>query len=552
VSITSLHDSEALSSGVAVRRPVQADSHPVGGAGPAPKPREGARLRRSRAGLTRPGRVALESGRVAEASGGVGGRASHLEPPPETPLPREAIAPWAAVPGPESRNWCRKVGISVYDQEVESLTRLRGHMRSILSRVRRGKGMATVWDAVSYCGRVVPQAGVGEGGELAGARLVRHTCGLHKVCPRCARAKSREDAAMLRRWVESREEAAHLVATVTQKLKARRREGCDLALDRMMESFHRLQRGTKPKHEPDREAYPERWARYWWRTCFTGGHRSVEITCRTKGEDGARFSGFHVHAHLVLECARPPDWWVVQAFPGQGVTAEDEGVRAEWQAVCMEKVWECWRIVSPIHEKQQSERKPWKGTGFIQDNVHVDVADRNRIYQACKYATKPATFKPEELEAEAELEDHADSKLWALVEMFTAVQHRKLQSAWGTWRCWRKEVQGLVPEVAAAELEEEEEAEMVEFEGDEDDVLVGDDGVVEWRPLYGDLQTLVLLAEKGAAIEARPRKDRPLVSWGAAELLEHLERRVRTRPRGGGDEILVSSPMKSSGYVPPY
>lgn len=280
----------------------------------------------------------------------------------------------------------------------------------------------------------------------------------------------------------------------------------------------------------------------------------MEITCRTKGEDGARFSGFHVHAHLVLECASPPDWWVEEAFPRQGVTADDEGVRAEWEAVCMEKVWECWRIVSPIHEKQRSERKPWQGTGFIQDNVHVDVADRDRIYQACKYATKPATFKPEELEAEAELEDHADSKLWALVEMFTAVQHRKLQSAWGAWRHWRKEARGLVPEAVAAELDED--VEIVEPEDlDGDDAQVEGDGVVEWRPLYGDLQTLVLLAKGGGAVAAKPRKDRPSAEWSAADVLDFLERRV-TCPAGGasGGEIVATrgSPQAAGPPLDPH
>jgi len=448
---------------------------------------------------------------------GVAGVPPRLEPNTEIAIPRPSIAPYAAVQTPEARSFLRSCGVRVHDAEREALTSLRAKLEPILRRVPRGKHGRTAWDSVSWCGRVVPQASADS------ARLVHASCGLHKVCPRCAREKSREDAGALRKWVDSLPDDMVLVATVTQVRKSRRRESCSVAIDRLVESFSALRRGTKPKREPDRDKHPQRWARFWWRTCFVGGHRSVEVTYSQRGEkskDGtaARFSGFHAHAHMVLEMAKPPKWWVEREFPG--ITADDEGVLSEWAALCQEMVWACWRIVSPVREVQEVGPK-WVGTALVRDNVHADFADRNRIYQACKYATKPAILNDAEL-LEQHTDDHADSKFHGMVELFRAVRLRKLQSSWGSWIGWRKKVDETTQETQ--EIEEPK----------------------KWLPLRADLAMLLVAAKTGHKI--RPVDSRIPLVFDAHDLLKRIAARLKQPNTDKPSTEIQKRRNKNDGY----
>ena len=398
-------------------------------------------------------------------------------------------------------------------------------MRPVLRHVRTKRSTRSAWDSVSYCGRVIPQAGISSSGALAGGRLVRASCGLHKLCPRCAAEKSQRDAFMLRAFVDALE-GETIVATLTQPKKARRRESCSEAIDRFTDSLRRLNSGTMPKKEPDREAKPERWAAYWWKTILRGAHRSIEVTYSGK-DSKTRYSGFHVHAHLVAELADPTDKWLIDHCPEFGnLELDHAGVRDEWRMFCMERLVECWRAVSPIHEAQEQAKIAYgsDGTGFTWQGCHVDDADPQRIYQACKYATEPAVLTESDLADEAE-PDHADSKFWALVEMYTAVQERKLQSSWGTWRNWKAEFEA--PPASEEEVgigDGNVEVVTPEPEGEELPA------VETWVPLQGDLQALVMAAGSGACLESVPKKGHALREFDAQRLLEHIQERVRCKP----------------------
>jgi len=484
---------------------------------------------RSESGLSGEQRLLVLPG----IGGGVGGHPPRLEPTRDsaTGAHHTPVAPDsdAAVPGREARRWAQRAGLSVHELEIAARTALRLRMRPVLRHVKTKRSTRSAWDSVSYCGRVIPQAGISTSGGLVGGRLVRASCGLHKLCPRCAAEKSQRDAFMLRCFAGN-QEGETLVVTLTQAKKARRRESCSEAIDRFTDSLRRLNSGTLPKSEPDAWDKPERWAAYWWKTMIRGAHRSIEVTYSGKDEK-TRFSGFHVHAHLVVELADPDHGWMVEHYgadcPALPISPEAwDLVREEWRLFCMDRIVECWREVSPIHEKQRQEKQEYgeNGTGFTWMGCHVDEADHERLYQACKYAMKPAVLTPEDLADETQ-PDHADSKFWALVEMYTAVQERKLQSSWGTWRNWRAEFEA--PPAPEEELEiGERNVEVVTPEPEGEELPA----VAEWVPLQGDLQALVMAAGSGACLDSVPKKGHALRAFDARKLLEHIQERVRCKP----------------------
>ena len=462
--------------------------------------------------------------------GGVGGHPPRLEPsrdsatrPEYTPV---AVDPDAALPGRDARSWASEAGLNVYDLEKAAKTALRLKMRNVLRNVRTKRSKRPAWDAVSYCGRVIPQAGISASGALAGGRLVRASCGLHKLCPRCAAEKSRHDAFQLRCHVDA-VEGETIVATLTQLKRARRRESCSEALDRFTESLRRLNSGTMPKKEPDRDAKPERWAAYWWKKIIRGAHRSIEVTYSGKHQ-GARFSGFHVHAHLVAELHDPPLDWMEAHYgkrcPDLSSCPEAwDMVREEWRLYSMERLVECWRAVSPVHESKAVPKAVYGDTGFTWNHVHVDQADARRVYQACKYATKPSVLSASEMEDEKS-GDHADSAFWATVEMLTAVQERKLQSAWGTWRNWQKDLLDSSPVEEKKALES---VEVITPDPEPDDEAPA---VERWVPLRADLQRLVVAANSGGDVESIPRRGGPPLEFDALDLLAHIRERIKCSP----------------------
>jgi len=304
-------------------------------------------------------------------------------------------------------------------------------------------------------------------------------------------------------------------------------------MDRFTDSLRRLNSGTLAKREPDRAEKPERWGSFWWKTIIRGGVRSIETTYSGK-ESGARYSGFHVHAHMVLELHDPPQWWVVQHYGDacpRFPMAPDvwKLVCEEWRLFAMDRLVECWRTVSPIHESQAQEKKIYRETGIVMDGCHVDLADREKVYQACKYATKPEKLTESEL-SDADVGDHADSRFWALVELLTAVQDRKTKSAWGTWRDWREasreKLEAKRAEDAEAELQEAN-AEPGESEAVDGELVINPE---QWVPVTGDLGTLVDAAQAGGMVVTRPRRGESCMRLDASRLLGMIAQRLKLSP----------------------
>ena len=475
----------------------------------------------------------------------------------ETPVAPDVAC---AVPSPAARHWLTRQGVSVYDCESQARTTLRLQARPVLERVQSKRAQRPAWDAVSQCGRVVAQAGI-TGETLVAGRIVSTRCGLHKLCPVCSQERSREKSEALRCWVKGRQDDPEggevLVTTLTQLKKARRRESAEVAFDRFTASLQKLRSGTKAKREPDRAEKPERWANWWFRTLVRGGMRSLEATyshAGDKNDDGSvvRFSGFHVHAHAGVELHDPPPWWVAEHYGETLPTLPPRPevwalILEEWRAFAMERIIECWREVSPIHESQSQGAKEYGGTGITMDGCHADVADRGRLYQMCKYATKPVKLSEADL-ADADAGDHANSKFWAQVELLTAIQDRKMQSGWGTWRHWQRahmedsEDEREPVEVEASELQDDD---------DQDDELGEMDGPVQpekWLPVMGDLGTVLEAERLGVSIETRPRKGEPCHSVRPRPLLELIRQRLKLHPSQVVGHEIVKVPQKERGF----
>jgi len=374
---------------------------------------------------------------------------------------------------PASRRFAKRVGINRSAVERAAMSKLRAVEMPVLERLR-----CTPYDAaqrVAACGKLDPTFEM-VGGVLkqTGARM--YACNLPKVCPRCARAKARKVGELLRGHVEKRRDelveqygddgARRLVfMTATQQDKRVDRERAADAYARMAGSCQALYVRTRARFEPDRRAYPERWARWVWTRLVAGAFESIEMTVsgRQSGKRARKRYRWHPHAHMLLELHAPdydlPLWqrWAVADSGDDWRDLEASELEQRWQVFAFEMLYEVWREVSPVHESKRpsisdaehlrDEHGAWSGLRV--GGFDVQQLTMRNVGQAAKYVCKPMTEGKRLDTLDDAIEAYTDEEVTLRVEMVEALWGARAKKGRRSWHGWM----GAIEASAAAEPE---------------------------------------------------------------------------------------------------
>ena len=362
---------------------------------------------------------------------------------------------------PSVRRWAGRLGINGSAVERAAMSKLRAVEMPVLERLRCAP--YNVAQRVATCGKLDPTFEM-VGGVLkqTGARM--YACGLRKVCPRCARAKARELGEQLRAHVEHRRDelveqhgddgARRLVfMTATQQDKRVDRERAADAYARMAGSCQALYGRTRARVEPDRRAYPERWARWVWQRLVAGAFESIEMTVsgRQSGKRARKRYRWHPHAHMLLELHAPdydlPLWqrWAVADSGDDWRDLEASELEQRWQVFAFEMLYEVWREVSPVHESKRpsirdaehlrDEHGAWSGLRV--GGFDVQQLTMRNVGQAAKYVCKPMTEGKRLDTLDDAVEAYTDEEVTLRVEMVEALWRVKAKKGRRSWHRWQ-------------------------------------------------------------------------------------------------------------------
>lgn len=283
------------------------------------------------------------------------------------------LARWPATLHPDHAERCH------YDARRKSLSWV-GDLRT--------RGGVRRWSRIRRCGDPVAVMRPGDGAVSWEHRWCRD-----RACYACARSRSRRMATDLRAAIDKRRASRLYFVTLTQPRKPG--ESCERAWDRSASSWAAL------RHRP----------------CFrdlAGGVRVTEVTWSAgHAHAQARFPGWHVHAHLVIELRDEP---VLERCPTCSGCKMYRGKRCR---TCGS------RITMPRGELPDALvalLSAWTritgGAFAAQCAVPLDASN---IGQLAKYLTK----------------------LWQLRdgqarELFAAAVGRRTVDGFGAWRRWRR------------------------------------------------------------------------------------------------------------------
>lgn len=232
-----------------------------------------------------------------------------------------------------------------------------------------------------------------------------------RVCPGCMARRQSTESAALRAWVQDRQSSGAIVlfVTHTQVKQALEHETCGQAVDRLLEN-RRATFNTKTS------------AGRALRKVVTGGVFFTEVTWSYAGMkrgNGGRvaYSGWHAHAHGLVELAPPPG---ASRRLGKGgvFTRLPRGSAATRRRAWVRKA-STMLVSAWLHHNPE-------GSEAAQKVVEVD-GDARRVGQVCKYPLKPFEVANPDRQREACL----------------ALAKRRTNEPFGGWRSWKKEAARL-------------------------------------------------------------------------------------------------------------